>query len=171
MRRANGIMFSIQATVTPSRSKTRPVPLGVALGEVVVDGHEVDVVARERVEVERRARDEGLSLAGLHLGDVALVEDDPAHQLDVEQALAGLALARLAHRGERLEEDVLERLAVLEPLLELGRLRQELGVRERLEVGLERGDVRGLLGEALDAASLAEAEDLLEAAEARAGHG
>src|SRR3712207_7537123 len=54
----------------------------VSLGEVVVDGHEVDVVARERVQVERHRRDERLSLARLHLGDVALVKDDRAHDLD-----------------------------------------------------------------------------------------
>ena len=92
------------------------VPLGVALGEVVVDRDEVDALAegaavealdrRERVQVEREARDEGLALAGLHLGDVALVEDDPAHHLDVEHALVGLAQARLADGGERLEEEL-----------------------------------------------------------------
>jgi hypothetical protein len=98
------------------------------------------------------------------------VEGDTAHQLNVEQPLAGFALAGLAHRGERLEEDVLERLAVVEPLLELGCLLPELVVAERLELGLERGDVRGLLREALDAPALADAEDLLEAAEARSGH-
>ena len=105
----------------------------------------MDAGARERVQVEREARDEGLALAGLHLGDVALVEDDPAHQLDVEDALVGLALARLADGGERLEEELLERLAVLEPLPELGRLAAQLVVGERLELGLERRDVRGLL--------------------------
>ena len=148
-----------------------PVPLRVALREVVVDGHEVHVLAGERVEVERQARDEGLPLARLHLGDVALVEHDPAHQLDVEQPLPRLALARLADGGERLEEDVLELLAVLEPLLELRGLREQVGVAQRLEVGLERGDVRRLLGEALDAPTLADAEHLLEAAEARRRHG
>ena len=56
--------------------------------------------------------DERLALAGLHLGDVALVQDDPAHQLDVERARAHRALERLAHGRERLEEDLVERLAV-----------------------------------------------------------
>ena len=147
------------------------VPLGVALREVVVDRHEMDVLARERVQVERRARHERLALAGLHLGDAALVERDPAHQLDVEEALPGLPLARLAHGSERLVEDVVERLAVRDPLLELGGLREQLGVGQILEIGLERGDVRGLLRKALEAAALAETEDLLEPAEARGGHG
>ena len=94
--------------------------------------------AGEGVEVERQARDEGLALAGLHLGDVALVEDDPAHQLHVEHALVRRALAGLADGRERLEGEVVEALAVLEPLPELRRLPRELGVGQLLELGLER---------------------------------
>ena len=112
-------------------------------------------LAREPVQVERLHGDERLPLAGLHLGDVALVEDDPAHHLDVEEADADRALERLAHGGVGLEDDVLERLAVLESLLELRGLAAELVVRERLELRLERADVRGLLGEALEAPPLA----------------
>ena len=119
----------------------------------------------ERVQIQRQARDERLALTGLHLGDVALVEHDPAHQLDVEEPLTRLALARLADRRERLVEDVVERLAVRNPLPELGALGVELRVAQRLEVGLERGDVRGLLGQPLQPLALAQAKDLLEAAE------
>src|SRR5258707_5314481 len=54
----------------------------VALREVVVDRDEMDAGRRERIEVEREARDERLALAGLHLRDVALVQHDAAHQLD-----------------------------------------------------------------------------------------
>ena len=92
------------------------------------------------------------------------MQDDAAHQLHVEEADAHRALERLADRGERLEEDLVERLAVLEPLPELGRLAAELVVGELLELGLERADVLRLLGEALAAPSLAEAQDLLETA-------
>ena len=133
------------------------VPLGVALGEVVVDRDEVDALALERVQVQRQRGDERLALAGLHLGDVALVQDDPAHQLDVEDALVGLALARLADGRERLEEQLLDRLAVLEPLPELGGLAAQLVVAQRLELGLERGDVVGLLGQPFQPPALAEA--------------
>ncbi len=116
----------------------------------------------ERVQVERRRGDERLALAGLHLGDVALVEDDAAHHLDVEHPLLRFAPARLAHGGERLEEQLVERLAVLEPLAELCRLRPQLLVRERLELRLERRDVLGLLLAAASGAALAEAKDLFE---------
>ena len=46
----------------------------------------------------------------------------------------------------------------------------QLLVRERLEVGLERRDVLGLLLEPLQAPPLAEAKDLLELAEIGGGH-
>ena len=92
------------------------------------------------------------------------MQDDAAHQLDVEHPLLRLAPARLADGSERLEEQLLERLAVLEPLPELGGRAAELVVGELLEVRLERRDVRGLLLEALDAPAFADAKDLLEAA-------
>ena len=108
--------------VHPERLEHGPVPLGVALGEVVVDRDEVRAAPGEAVEVEREARDERLALAGLHLGDVALVQDDSAHQLHVEHALIRGALTGLADGRERLEDELVEALAVLEPLPELRRL-------------------------------------------------
>src|SRR5205807_80641 len=104
----------------------------------------------KRVQVERLRGDESLALARLHLGDVALVEDDPAHRLDVEDALSQGALAGLADCGEGLEDELVERLAVLQALPELGGLPGQGLVGELLEVGLEGGDVRRLLLEALD---------------------
>ena len=61
-------------------------PLGVALGQVVVDGDDVDAVAGERVEVAGERGDEGFAFAGLHFGDLALVENHAADELHVEVA-------------------------------------------------------------------------------------
>ena len=58
-------------------------PLRVAPGQVVVDRDQVAALAGERVQVERQDGDQGLSLAGRHLGDLALVQHDPADQLHV----------------------------------------------------------------------------------------
>ena len=88
-----------------------------------------------------------------------------AHHLDVEHPLLRLAPARLAHGCEGLEEELVERLAVLEPLAQARGRARELLVRERLEVRLERGDVVRLLREPLQTPALADAQDLLELAE------
>ena len=74
-------------------------------------------------------RGQGLALTGLHLGDVAEVQRRAAHHLDVVRPLAEHPLGRLADRGERLRQQVVERLAVGEPLLEL--LGQRRAVRRR----------------------------------------
>ena len=76
-------------------------PLAVARGEVVVHGDDVHALARERVEVGRQNGDERFALAGLHLGDAALMEHDAADELHAERAHAEDAVAHLARDGKR----------------------------------------------------------------------
>ena len=83
-------------------------PFGVAFGEVVVDGDDVDAVAGECVEVAGKRGDEGFAFAGLHLGDLSGVEDDAADHLDVEVPHLHGALAGLADDGEGFGEDGVE---------------------------------------------------------------
>ena len=61
-----------QADLEPEEAVDAAHPLGVALGQVVVDGDEVDPGATEGVEVGRHRRHQRLALAGLHLGDGAV---------------------------------------------------------------------------------------------------
>ena len=110
-------------------------PLGVAPGEVVVDGDDVDALAFEGVQIRRQRRDQRLALAGLHLGDPAAVQHDAADELDVEMAHVEHAPAGLANDGEGLGQQVLERRAVREPLPELGGPGAELLVGKPLNLG------------------------------------
>jgi len=137
-------------------------PLGVALGEVVVDRDDVHALARQRVEVRRQRRDERLALTGLHLGDVAEVQRRAAHELDVVVPLAERALGGLADGGEGLRQELVEGLAVDVPLLVLVGLRAELGIGEVDEVLLEGVHLDGDGLELLDDATFAGAEDLVE---------
>jgi hypothetical protein len=137
-------------------------PLGVAGGQVVVDGDEVGPAAAEAVEVGRKGRDERLALTGLHLGDPAEVEGGTADQLDVVVALAQHPLARLADHRERLDEEVVEVLAALEALAELACLGLEGRVVQPLHLRLEGGDVRRQRLQRLELLPLARAEDLVE---------
>ncbi len=89
-------------------------PFGVATGEVVVDGDDVDALAGQRIEIDREGRHQRLAFAGLHFGDVALVQHHAADQLHVEMALAEGALGRLPDRGEGGNQNVVQGLAVRE---------------------------------------------------------
>jgi hypothetical protein len=93
-------------------------PLGVAPGQVVVDRDHVGALAAQGVEVDRQGRHQGLALAGLHFGDHAPMEHDPAHHLDVEMALAEGPLGGLAHGGKGLHKQVVQLFAGRHPLPE-----------------------------------------------------
>ena len=84
-------------------------PLGVAFGEVVVHRDDVNAAAGKRVQVAGKRRDQRLAFAGLHLGDLALVEHDPADHLHVKVAHADGAPARLADDRKGLGQDVVQR--------------------------------------------------------------
>ena len=73
-----------------------------------------------------------------------------ALELDVEVALAERPLGRLAHHGEGLDQEVVERLALGQPLAEFGGLGAQGLVGELLELRLERVDPRHGLVEAFD---------------------
>ena len=146
----------------PEEAVEAPHPLRVALGEVVVHRDDVNALAFERVQVAGEGRDEGLPFARAHFGDRPFVEDHPADKLHVVVPHLEDALPPLAADGEGLGEDVVERRAVLELLLELGGLPLQLGIAQlgdgRLE-GVDRLDART---EALDLALVRGAEDLLQ---------
>jgi hypothetical protein len=120
-------------------------PLGVAAGEVVVDGDDVDALAFERIQISGQGRDEGLPLAGDHLGDVAAVEDHPAHELDVVMPHLEEPPAPLAADGERFRQDVVEGLPLGQPPAELGGLAAQVflgeGLHRRLQL-VDPGDDR-----------------------------
>ena len=109
-------------------------PLRVAPGEVVVDGDDVDAAAGQGVEDRGQRRDEGLALAGLHLGDLALVEDGAADQLDVEVAHPERPLHRLAGHREDVGQDLVEGLLDRRSFSRLRRSLVELAAA--LEVGV-----------------------------------
>ena len=137
-------------------------PLAVAACKVVVDRDHVDALARERVEVDRRRRDERLALAGTHLGDAPLVEADAADQLYVKMPHAEHAARGLTHDGERLGEDLLHRLPLREPLTEFLRIARQFVIGEVHHRRLERVDLLHDAAVARDLLVVVVAEESLE---------
>ncbi len=83
-------------------------PIGIAVGQVVVDGDDVNAFACERVQVTGERGDERFAFAGFHFGDAAAVESDAADQLNIEVAHVQYAAAGFAANGESFYKDVVE---------------------------------------------------------------
>ena len=139
-----------------------PHPLRVAPGQVVVDGHHVNALAAQRVEIRGQSRDERLALTGLHLGDGAAVQDHAPDELHVEMPHLQRAPACLTNDRERLDQQIVERLPARNALPEVDGPGPQLVVGEGLHVGLERIDVRHARLQALQQALILGAEDFLE---------
>ena len=107
-------------------------PVAVALGQVVVDGDDVDPFPGQGVEVGGEGGHQGLALAGLHLGDAALVENDAADELHPVGAKPQNPVRGLPAGGKGLGEKIVQGLPLLIPLLEFCGLGLELGVGEPL---------------------------------------
>ena len=118
--------------------------LALVAREVVVDRDDVHAARRNGVEVRRRRGHEGLALARLHLGDVAEVQSRSAHELYVEVTHAERALRGLAHSGESLGQQVVERLTVTVALAQFDGLVAQLIVGEVAEVVFELVDGLGI---------------------------
>src|ERR1700680_1708202 len=59
-------------------------PLGVALGQIVIDRDHVHPASAQGVQIHRQRGDQSFSFAGLHFGDLALVENHATNQLNIE---------------------------------------------------------------------------------------
>ena len=116
-------------------------PLGVALCQVIVDGNDVYALAGNSVEVAGQRGDQGLAFAGLHLGDMPLVQRHGADELYIKVTHARDALGSLTHGGKSLGEHVVERLAVGVTLTELIGLGAEFLLGHLLKLGLKTVDL------------------------------
>jgi hypothetical protein len=116
-------------------------PLRVAVREVVVYRDDVDAFPGQGVQVRGQRGDEGLALAGFHLGDLAVVEHHAAEELNVEMAHAQRALRRFAHNPESFGQQLVQRSAVGVALSKLLGLAAQLRIAQLRKRGLEGIDL------------------------------
>ena len=102
-------------------------PLRIALGQVVVHRDHMNPVPRQRIQIAGQRRHQRLAFAGLHFGDLALVQHHAANQLHVEVPHLHGAPTRLAHHREGLGQNLVQRLPFSRP--------QSVFVRDPFEPG------------------------------------
>jgi hypothetical protein len=122
----------------------------------------VHALGGQGVEHHGERAGEGLALARAHLGDLAVVQHHAADQLHVEVAHSHRALADLTRERERLGQEIVQVLAGLGALAQLGELLLELVVVGFLELGLPTVDPLDALGVGLELLRFAHSEGALE---------
>jgi len=152
----------VDANRQPEEAVNAPHPVRIALGEVIVDGHDVHAAAGQRIQVRRQCRDQRLALAGSHFGDLPVVKTHAPDELHVEVPHLEAALAGFAHHRECLRHHVVERFAFGHALLERRRLGAQLLIGQRGKRGLERIDLLDHLRVLLQQPLIPAAEDLGE---------
>ena len=133
----------------------------LVLRQVVVNRHDVHALAGQGTQVGGHGGDQGLTFTGLHFRDLALVQGDAAHDLNVEGTHAQDSPRGLTDRRERLHQDVVQGLALFEAVLELLGLGLQLLVRQGLEVLLHGINLRCEAIQLAQHAAFARAKDLV----------
>ena len=107
-------------------------PVAVALSQVIVDSDDMDTLALQSVQINRHGSNQRLTLTGGHLSNLALMQRDPADELDVKRHHIPLGLdpghipacpqmmtTGFLDHGECFRHDVVKRLARFQPFFEL----------------------------------------------------
>src|SRR5690606_32954289 len=136
-------------------------PLGVPLGQVVVHGHHVNALPGQGVQVTGQRRHQGFTLTGTHFGNLAFVERDPTNHLYIEVAHAQHPLGGLAHNSKGFRQNGVQRLALGQTLLELGRFAPKCLFVQSSDGVLKRVDLLDDLTHSLQFTAVLTSEDLL----------
>ena len=81
-----------------------PHPFGVAIGQIVVHRDDMHAIAGQCIQIGRQGGDQGLSFAGAHFGNLAMMQNHAADQLHVEVPHSEGSLAGFTHHGKRLRQ-------------------------------------------------------------------
>ena len=112
-------------------------PLAVALGQIVVDGDDVDAFAGQGVQVGGQGGHKGLAFTGLHLSDGTAMQGDAAGDLHREVLHAQHTPGGLAADGKGIGQDIVQRLAAGQTRLQCGGLGLQVGIGQCLVFGFQ----------------------------------
>ena len=123
-------------TLKPEKTVELAHPLRVALGQVIVDGDDVHAAPAERVEINRKRRDQRFAFAGFHFSNLALVQNHATDHLHIEMAHVEHAAASFAHHGKSFDQNLIQNFV---DGLAGARLLSACGGRDRLRARPECG--------------------------------
>ena len=137
---AVGLARIDHARAQPQRGIDLAHPVGVAARQIVVDGDDMHPLAGQRVQIGRKGGDQCLAFAGLHFGDVALMQEDATDQLHIMRAQTKRAARGLAAIGEGFGQKRIKAFAAQCPHAQIVGFGDDLAVGLGAIIGLQRVD-------------------------------
>ena len=110
-----GLFVNNQTHAQPQEPVQLAHPLGVTLGQVVVDGDNVYAAACQRVQISGQGRHKGFTFTGLHFRNTALMQYNAADDLDGEVLHTQHTPGSLTADGKCVRQNVVQSLAVRQP--------------------------------------------------------
>jgi len=86
-------------------------PFSITGRQIIVNRYQMNPLACEGIEVGGQGGSQGLAFSGLHLGNPALMQNDPAYQLYIIMPLTQDTFCRLPHDGKGFRQKVIKGLA------------------------------------------------------------
>ncbi len=112
-------------------------PVRVTPGEVIIDRSQMASPSGQGIKVKGQSSYQGLALAGPHLGNPALMEDNAAQQLHIIVALPDGPLGSFTDSSEGFRQNIIKRTPRLEPCPEPVGPGTKPGIIELLKLRLE----------------------------------
>ena len=120
----------------------------------------MNAAPRQCIQIGRESGHEGLALTRFHLGNVATVQENAAHQLHVKGAQSQRAAGSFSAVGECLWQQRVQILASACTLLQRMGLVDDALIAERLELGFKRVDLFDQRPDAFDQPVILRPKDL-----------
>ncbi len=135
-------------------------PFRITLGQVFVHRDHMHALAGQRIQIGRKGGDQGLAFAGLHLGNVALMQENAAHELHVKGPQAQRPPGGLAAIGIGLGQQVGQLGPLCHPFDQLFGLGLQPVIAQLFELGFKRVDLFDQRSGRLDFTVIRRAEHL-----------
>ena len=86
----------------------RPHLLRISRGQIFICRHQNGTLACQSIQVQRQCCYQGLSFAGIHLGETSLMQGNPSQNLHVKGRHSQYPVIRLTYGGKSLRQNIIQ---------------------------------------------------------------
>ena len=82
-------------------------PFGITTGQIIINRNNVNALLFKSVQVNRKSGNKGFAFTRPHFSNFSVVQNNAAHNLNIEMALLQSSLRSLTDRREGIDQDII----------------------------------------------------------------